>query len=758
MPTTVPSGSSTHKPTVAKEGYNKLEKALRKVLLDIANSKSRSNTQGWPEMAKTLRDVDEEKIKDTKEDIDTLLVFAGLFAAVLTPFLAETYQTLSQDPGDTSVAIQRHMSAQMSSYVFINGSLNSTVPAYSADDPSFILPPFALSINVLWFASLMLAVVTASFGILVKQWLREYMAIETSRSAKARLRVRQFRVTALNDWKVFDIAAILPLLLQFLLGLFFVGLCFFSWSVHPTIGWTITSIVSGWGVCFFFAIIAPAFSARCPYKTTLLKNTMRVLRGWICSSRITGHVYFGPVTKTGAPIEDGDAATNAKGNVQILTAADAILLDDDLLVTTMSDSLGEIQFSLNSVEVIDFVVAALQQRSPGSSPITRPIVSLDLRRLPKRTWTTLVTISARILKCNRLLRSQSANDLDDWEKDAIMILSTFYPSTLISEAGDALTLCMTAALIPTCQLIGSAQNLLIGHKSLDSDRSKNLRPHRWLLHILELLRGQLSRSDIALPVKDELQTIFGLVVAIPDLCNNACDHDSSRLDLGKLLSAHADRLQKSVISIIGQILIDHRNRFPASARESDPLYGDYESLTIAAGGALKNDDFLHDALPAALNHNNATPADSMKLILGVIRNRQKQDIPLYGATCLLELKDISEDAWTTIMDATARLLNDALESPQCSYASYTDWEVWMKDAVLVLLSISEHSMTEEAAGKCLDLLGSQPNRSAIETFTNLKVMSSLCGCTYELKDLIRALKACIPKDRVSQYPILNALP
>ncbi|PSR79396.1 hypothetical protein PHLCEN_2v7041 [Hermanssonia centrifuga] len=63
-----------------------------------------------------------------------------------------------------------------------------------------------------------------------------------------------------------------------------------------------------------------------------------------------------------------------------------------------------------------------------------------------------------------------------------------------------------------------------------------------------------------------------------------------------------------------------------------------------------------------------------------------------------------------------------------------------------------------AAGKCLDLLGSQPNRSAIETFTNLKVMSSLCGCTYELKDLIRALKAFIPKDRVSQYPILNALP
>ncbi|PSR78469.1 hypothetical protein PHLCEN_2v7412 [Hermanssonia centrifuga] len=603
------------------------KKTGRKALADIANDKSRSNSQGWPEMAKTLRDVDEEKIEDTKEDIDTLLVFAGLFAAVLAPFLVETYQTLAEDPGDTSVAIQRHMSTQLSSYMMMNGFLNSTVSAYPADDPSFVLPPFSLSINVLWFASLTLAVVTASFGILVKQWLREYMVIETSRGAKARLRVRQFRVTALDDWKVFDIAAILPLLLQFSLGLFFVGLCFFSWSVHPTIGRTTTSIVSAWGVFFFFAIIAPACSARCPYKTALLKKPMRALRRCISNYQITRHIYLGPVKESGAPMEDEDAATDTKGNVQILTAADAILLDDDLLATTMFDSLEDIK---SPVEVIDFVVAAIQQRLPASGHITRPIVSLDLRRLPERTWTALVKITAQTLKRHRILRSKSTNDLEEWEKDAITILSTFYPSTFMSEAGDALTLCMNTALIPTCQLIGRAQNLLMGHKSLESHRSENIGPHQWLLYILELLRCLPSRPDIALPLNDVLQTIFRLVIAIPDLCDNTCHHDSSRNDLGQLLSAHADRLQNSIISVIGPILIEHRNRVSASVRESDPMYGDYESLTIAAGGALKNDCFLHDALPAAVNHHEATAADSMKLILGVIRNRQKQNIPLYA--------------------------------------------------------------------------------------------------------------------------------
>ena len=34
---------------------------------------------GWQTMAKTVRDFDEDKIEDTKDDIDTLLVFVCLF-------------------------------------------------------------------------------------------------------------------------------------------------------------------------------------------------------------------------------------------------------------------------------------------------------------------------------------------------------------------------------------------------------------------------------------------------------------------------------------------------------------------------------------------------------------------------------------------------------------------------------------------------------------------------------------------------------
>ena len=35
------------------------------------------NTSGWAAMAKTIREVDEDKVRDCKEDIDTLLVFVS---------------------------------------------------------------------------------------------------------------------------------------------------------------------------------------------------------------------------------------------------------------------------------------------------------------------------------------------------------------------------------------------------------------------------------------------------------------------------------------------------------------------------------------------------------------------------------------------------------------------------------------------------------------------------------------------------------
>lgn len=167
------------------------------------------------------------------------------------------------------------IAGQGANYRFTGGFLNSTF------DPSQI-PPFQvalsdLQVNVCWFASLILSLAAASYGILVKQWLREYLAIDRT-APHERMRIRHFRARGIEEWKLFEIAAFLPVLLQISLTLFFVGLCFFTASVHPFIGRTSICLVGGWAFFFVCSVLAPLFSARCPYRTTFLKAILRNMR------------------------------------------------------------------------------------------------------------------------------------------------------------------------------------------------------------------------------------------------------------------------------------------------------------------------------------------------------------------------------------------------------------------------------------------------------------------------------------------------
>ncbi|KAI0759633.1 hypothetical protein BC629DRAFT_1295321, partial [Irpex lacteus] len=196
---------------------------------------------GWTAMARSVRDFDEEKVRDCKEDIDTLLVFAGLFSAVLTAFLVESYTNLVEDPSTQTLLAIRQLVAQTSSYRVEGGMLNTTVLPYSPEP--FQVSRADIRVNVLWFASLLFSLITASFGILVKQWLREFLAVENP-SPQARLRVRHVRYPQLAQWRVFQIAAVLPLLLQLSLALFFIGLCYFTASVHSSVEYTALPLVA----------------------------------------------------------------------------------------------------------------------------------------------------------------------------------------------------------------------------------------------------------------------------------------------------------------------------------------------------------------------------------------------------------------------------------------------------------------------------------------------------------------------------------
>ncbi|PIL29064.1 hypothetical protein GSI_09112 [Ganoderma sinense ZZ0214-1] len=224
------------------------------------------SSEAWAACAKALREYDEAMIQDWKEEIDTLLVFAGLFSAVLTAFNIESYKWLQQQSDDTHTAILSQISMQLNSFTVNANFVNATIPAVPQVAASFKASGFAVRLNTLWFSSLVCSLLSASLGLLVKQWLREYLA-GSSNISRESIRIRQYRYDGMRRWRVPEIILCLPILLQAALLLFFIGLLDLLWTLHPIVAGVVTTIVA---VSMLFAIttsLLPPLYSDCPYKS-----------------------------------------------------------------------------------------------------------------------------------------------------------------------------------------------------------------------------------------------------------------------------------------------------------------------------------------------------------------------------------------------------------------------------------------------------------------------------------------------------------
>ncbi|KAI0760272.1 hypothetical protein C8Q74DRAFT_1207864, partial [Fomes fomentarius] len=175
---------------------------------DFTNKKDRRDA--WNETAKNVEGYSESLIKRWNGEIDTLLVYAGLFSAILTAFNVQTYQLLTPDPPDPVLATLQQISAQLSSFSVNPPFVNSTQPPLlSQADAGPPATRWAVILNVLWFSSLIFSLSAASLGILVKQWLNEYND-GLSGTSRQIARIRQYRLDNLHRWRVGTIVALLP--------------------------------------------------------------------------------------------------------------------------------------------------------------------------------------------------------------------------------------------------------------------------------------------------------------------------------------------------------------------------------------------------------------------------------------------------------------------------------------------------------------------------------------------------------------------
>ncbi|KIY63953.1 hypothetical protein CYLTODRAFT_328440, partial [Cylindrobasidium torrendii FP15055 ss-10] len=164
---------------------------------------------------------DTEMVGEAADSLDILLVFAGLFAAVLTTFVAQTSQSLSPDNAAITVSLLVELVAVQRAA--ITGSSLSDIKV--AD----VAPAIARSdvwVNALWFTSLALSLASALLAVLSKQWLRQYVSF-ISGTPRERALIRQFRYDGMEKYAVRTIVGLLPTLLHLALGLFLIGLVVF---------------------------------------------------------------------------------------------------------------------------------------------------------------------------------------------------------------------------------------------------------------------------------------------------------------------------------------------------------------------------------------------------------------------------------------------------------------------------------------------------------------------------------------------------
>ena len=227
---------------------------------------------------------DEGRVTGYSEDIDTLLVFvslfisflfiylnsyfkAGLFSAILSAFVVQTYPLLQPDSSDATNQLLAYGFSSQRRQSSIPSVINSTMNAFLEYSP-FTPSTSARWINSLFFTSLVLSLAAALLGILAKQWIREYMQWNSPLAApRENVLVRQMRFEAWEAWNVAATISAVPALLEVAMILFLTGMVILLWTLDDVVAICVTAVVSAFLLVVSAFTILPVLFRRCPYRS-----------------------------------------------------------------------------------------------------------------------------------------------------------------------------------------------------------------------------------------------------------------------------------------------------------------------------------------------------------------------------------------------------------------------------------------------------------------------------------------------------------
>ncbi|KAI0271096.1 hypothetical protein BGY98DRAFT_1083036 [Russula aff. rugulosa BPL654] len=188
---------------------------------------------------------DKKMVERWKSTTDGILIFTGLFSAVVAVLLGLSVPTIQRNPQDTSSFYLAHIYQQLSAQS--NGSQPLIPSDLTNPIEPFIPPTSAVWATGLWFLSLVISLTCALIALLLQQWARRYLQVAYSHPIPHnRARIRAFYKHGVKKLGIPLHIEVVPVMLHMSLFLFFVGLSVYLSGVHRTI----FKVVTAWiGLC-----------------------------------------------------------------------------------------------------------------------------------------------------------------------------------------------------------------------------------------------------------------------------------------------------------------------------------------------------------------------------------------------------------------------------------------------------------------------------------------------------------------------------
>ena len=263
----------------------------------------------------------------------------GLFAAFLSAFLVFTIPQLQPNSTDIAMNVLIHISQQLS---------NSTTPAYSP--AGFTVSPSIAAVNVLFFLSLALVLIDAFLAMLVKSWLQEFdRGWRKSTVADLRAQERERRLQGLERWRLAELVALLPILIQTALLFFCIGLIVLLFPIHLISAiFSLVALVAGL-TFYWFTMSVCIFDDYAPFSSPVSRGLILL----VDKLQTTWSMF---VLLIARHVEKKETITRSRSQIDPQTYVDIL----EWLVTTTAEAVENIPVFLDLLD------------QPVSDPTVRP--------------------------------------------------------------------------------------------------------------------------------------------------------------------------------------------------------------------------------------------------------------------------------------------------------------------------------------------------------------------------------------------------